>query len=111
MIYIYIDKENGKLLYYDKYNQFKSYDIATKKIEDCTYTTQTSLPLAVENFELSLSYNYKEVLICNRESGETVLAVDFRNTITGQNFATKLTNGKYLCSVRGCLMIIDINAL
>lgn len=108
---IYLDRENGKLLYYDEYKQFKSYDIITKKVEDCTYTNQPLIPLVVENFELLLSYNHEEVLIRNRESGETVLAVDFRNTITDESFAIKLTNGKYFCSVRGCIMIIDISAL
>lgn len=108
----YLDRENGKLLYYDHYLHSKSYDIATAKIEDYTFSNQPSLTLVVENFEFYPTNNYSEIAICNRESGETLSSIPFRKTVdTDEYFAIKLTNGKYFCSVIGCLMIIDVKAL
>lgn len=108
----YLDKENGKLLYYDKDKQSKSYDIAMEKVEDYTFSVQPSLTLVVENFEFYPANNYSEIVICNRESGETVSSIPLRRTVDiDEYFAIKLANGKYLCSVIGCLMIIDVKAL
>lgn len=108
----YLDRENGKLLYYDHYLHSKSYDIATAKVEDYTFSNQPSLTLVVENFEFYPTNNYSEIAICNRESGETLSSTPFRRTVdTDEYFAIKLANGKYFCSVIGCLMIIDVKAL
>lgn len=109
---IYLDRENGRLEYRDESSPM-SYDLTTGQVEARTVEDDVPPTFVLGEYELSRSENYYTILLRESASGETVCTIErrFSGVDVERGFAVQLSDGKYFCSILGCLLVLDMDGI
>lgn len=111
-LYLYADKENGRLIYDTGIQKYSAYDLATGAVtaEEFTPLLHT---LHIEGLTLAADSWHETVSVTEDASGECVYTFDLPNVRVelGADFAVQMADGKYFCGMSGSLFVLDLSVV
>lgn len=109
---LYLDEENGKVIYEYDLQEYRAYDIATGEITDVASLPASAVPHIGDHI-FEYDYTDKAISLINERDGKVVYTFEYVSTDSdcSRKRVMRMADGRYFCSMFGCLFVIDADAV